>query len=155
MSDPKRQEEENEPETDETREPMLTPEDVTDVATKFRQEELAEEAAQGLDQLEGPDIKAVMHRDKEEAAPADDLTGEDEEKGLEQGGEKLDDLFDPPGYYDGDSDGPVSPADADVGVRDTDVEGPRRQVGEAAHNPPIGQAPKQGKEEEEEHEEND
>ena len=150
MSDPKRQEEQNEPETDETREPMLTPDDVTDVATEFRQEVLAEEAAQGLDQLEGPDIKAVMHREEDEAAPADDVTGEDEENGRDQADEKLDDLFDPPGYYDADSDGPVGPADADVGVRDTDVEGPRRQVGEAAHNPPIGQAPKQGQEEEEE-----
>lgn len=150
MSDPKRQEEEKEPESDETRDPELTPGFVTDADTEFKQEELAEEAAQGLDQLEGPDIKAVMHREQEEAAPANDLTREGEQRGRQQGDEKLDDLFDPPGYYDADGEGPVGPADADVGVRDTDVEGPRRQVGEAAHNPPVGQAPKQGQEEEEE-----
>lgn len=147
MSDPK-QEEEAKPESDEEREPLLTPDHVTDAVTEFRKEELAEEAAHGLDQLEGPEIEAVMH--PEEAEDARGEEAEEQAQEAEAGDEGLDDLFDPPGYYDLDSEGPVGPEDEDVGVRDTEVDEPRRQVGEAAHNPPIGKAPKQGKEEEEE-----
>lgn len=135
----------NEPEADDSREPLLTPDHVTDADTEFKQEALAEEAAHGLDQLDGPEIEAVMHREGEEEQAAEKR---EQTEDAEEQDEQLDDLFDPPGYYEGDGDSPVGPEDEDVGIRDEEVEGPRRQVGEAAHNPPIGQAPKKGKEEE-------
>ena len=141
-------EQQDEPETDESREPLLTPDHLTDAATEFRQEVLEEKAEHGLDQLDGPDIPAVMHREEGDEAATPETNPEEPEG--EEEDDALDDLFDPPGYYDGISEGPARPDDADVGVRDAEVEGPRRQVGEAAHNPPIGEAPKQGEEEEEE-----
>lgn len=150
MSDPEK-EDQAPSETDESREPLLTPDHVTDADTEFRKEELAEEAAHGLDQLEGPEIEAVMQPGaEEEDAGVEQVEEQPRQQEAETGDEELDDLFDPPGYYDVDSEGPVDPEDEDVGVRDTEVDGPRKQVGEAAHNPPIGEAPKQGKEEEDE-----
>ena len=76
-------------------------------------------------------------------APEQPATAEAAGAGGEAGSEE-EALFDPPGYYDLEGEGPAAPADEDVGVRDAEVDGPRRQVGEAAHNPPPGEAPKQG-----------
>ncbi|MDX1663954.1 MAG: hypothetical protein R3272_09180 [Candidatus Promineifilaceae bacterium] len=61
-------------EREEGRDPLLTPDHLETAVGELEEELFAEKAEHGLDQLEGPEIEAVMREDVE----ADEAPGEEE-----------------------------------------------------------------------------